>query len=57
MVVNFSSRHMFTTNQNPPKPQLGTRNTTKVNLPQKLLDIPPVLSVSCEYETHINRHK
>ena len=30
--------------------QLGTGNTTQFNVPQKLLDIPPVLSVSCGFE-------
>ena len=29
--------------------QLGTGNTTDLNVPQKIEDIPPVLSVSCGY--------
>ena len=29
--------------------ELGTGNTTNFNVPQKILDIPPVLSVSCGY--------
>ena len=30
--------------------QLGTGNTTNFNVPQKIEDIPPVLSVSCGFE-------
>ena len=30
--------------------QLGTGNTTNFNVPQKIKDIPPVLSVSCGFE-------
>ena len=29
--------------------QLGTGNKTNFNVPQKLINIPPVLSVSCGY--------
>ena len=31
--------------------QFGTGNTTNFNVPQKLQDIPPVLSVSCGSDT------
>ena len=30
--------------------QLGTGNKTNFNVPQRIEDIPPVLSVSCGYE-------
>ena len=32
------------------KGQLGTGNKTDLNVPKKLKDIPPVLSVSCGFE-------
>ena len=32
--------------------QLGTGNQTNFNVPQKIEDIPPVLSVSCGAITH-----